>query len=431
MTLTETAPTPAPDPQATASIKVFGVGNAGLNVIEPLIRAALPGMDFIAVNPDPYSLTRSSAPQKLQLDTALLRGLGTGGDPERGHALAEEHADELKALCEGASTVFVVAGLGGGAGTGISPVLARVAKQAGALVLGFVVTPFRCERDRRASLAAQGLDELKAAADGVICLPNESIFKLIDPNTSLIDTFRLTNELLADGILGVWRLLTHGGLIEIHFEDLRTLIQDKHSESAFAVADAMGATRSREVAEKLLAHPMLENGQALEQADAVLISILGGPDLTMAEVNRVMEQIGGHCEQAQVIMGAAIDEAFRDRLSVTLIAARRKAEPQRMRQTDAAAEDLDAQLLDSTSNLRQPSKFVPPPPSVPPDQIRQFIEAQRPGASALQTKLPRLRQGQLPLQIVSKDRFEKTEPTIHKGEDLDVPTYIRRGIALN
>jgi cell division protein FtsZ len=431
MTLTEPAPAPVPDLHATTSIKVFGVGNAGLNVIEPLIRAALPGMDFIAVNPDPYSLTRSSAPQKLQLDTPLLRGLGTGGDPERGRALAEEHANELKALCAGASTVFIVAGLGGGAGTGISPVLARVAKETGALVLGFVVTPFRCERDRRASLAAQGLVDLKAAADGVVCLPNESIFKLIDQNTSLIDTFRLTNELLADGILGVWRLLTHSGLIEIHFEDLRALIQDRHSESAFAVAEAMGATRSREVAEKLLAHPMLQNGQALDHADAVLISILGGPDLTMTEVNRVMEQIGAHCERAQVIMGAAIDEAFRDRLSVTLIAARRKAEALRAQRPTDRAEDLHAQLLDSASNPRPPSRFVPPPPSVPPDQIRQFLEAQRTEPSSSQTKLLRLRQGQLPLQIVSKDRFEKSEPTIHKGEDLDVPTYIRRGIALN
>ena len=147
---------------------------------------------------------------------------------------------------------------------------------------------------------------------------------MIDENTSVLETFKITNEFLADGVRGVWRLLMHKGLIEIHFADLAALLRDRHAESSFAVAEAMGPTRSREVMDKLLAHPMLDGGQMLGESDAVLVSLIGGPDLTMAEVNRVMEQVNRQCEHAQVIMGAAIDETFSERLAVTLIAARQE-----------------------------------------------------------------------------------------------------------
>ena len=185
---------------------------------------------------------------------------------------------------------------------------------------------FDCEGARRQRLAQHGLAELKAAADGVICLPNQKVFKFIDENTSVLDTFKITSQLLADSIRGIGRLLTHTGLIEINFAEIAALLRDRHAESSFAVAEAMGPTRSREVMDKLLAHPMLDGGQVLSESDALLVSLIGGPDLTMAEVNRVMEQINRQCDHAQVIMGAAVNETFRDRLSVTLIAARRNAD---------------------------------------------------------------------------------------------------------
>ena len=175
---------------------------------------------------------------KIQLETKLLRGLGTGGDPERGHAIAEEQFATLKTACEGADVVFIVAGLGGGAGSGISPVLARAAKETGALVLAFVTLPFTCEGNRRQQQAQQGLEQLKAVADGVICLPCQKTFKLIDENTSVLDTFRIAGGLLAESIRGVWRLLTRPGLIQIHFDDLCALVRDRHSESAFASVEA-------------------------------------------------------------------------------------------------------------------------------------------------------------------------------------------------
>ena len=312
----------------------------------------------------------------------------------------------------------------------VSPIIAHSAKAAGALVVAFVTTPFDCEANRRQAIAQEGLEALRAAADGVICLPNRKLSKLIDETTSVLDSFKLANNLLADGVRGIWQLLTHTGLIEIHFPDLCALIRDQHNESAFATAEAMGATRSREVLDRLLAHPLLDGGQILAESDAVLVSLVGGPDLTMAEVNRVMESINAKCERVQVIMGAAIDEAFRERLSVTLIVAPRladAAEPHNAPRHSAV--DLTHQLLPSTNSPRPGSRFVPPPPTMTPESMEQILARQKTGAR--RKAAPRMRQGQLPLEIISKGRFDKSEPTIHKGEDLDIPTYIRQGVSLN
>ena len=436
-------------PRKSISVKVFGVGSAGINVMDLLLKgampgtpelfgsnplkAAVPGMAFVAVDTDAQSLAACGPADKVHLETRLLRGLGSGGDPDRGRSLAEEQLPQLKSLCEGVDVVFILAGLGGGAGTGISPVLARAAKEAGALVLGFVTTPFQCEGPRRQRLAQHGLAELKSAADGAICLPNAKVFKMIDENTSVLETFQITNEFLATGVRGIWRLLLHKGLIEIHFSDLAALVRDRHTESAFAVVEAVGATRSREVMEKLLVHPMLDGGQMLSESEAVLVSLTGGPDLTMSEVNRVMDQINRQCEHAQVIMGAAVDTAFQERLAVTLIAARKNAEPDAADETGSAesVEELDKQLLPHVSGRRPGSRFVPPAPSLPPDQVQQLLARQGRGGVRQRKGLPKMRQGQLPLEIVSKGRFDKSEPTIHKGEDLDVPTYVRRGMPLN
>jgi cell division protein FtsZ len=425
--------TGAETPVKNISIKVFGVGGTGVNVLELMLKEGLPGVGFVAVNTDPQSLAASSAAEKVQLETQLLRGLGTGGDPDVGRALAEEQLPRLKALCAGVDVIFILAGLGGGAGTGISPVLARAAKDAGALVLGFVTTPFACEGGRRQRLAQHGLAELKSVADGVISLPNQKVFKMIDEHTSVLETFKITNDFLATGLRGVWRLLMRKGLIDIHFADLAALLRGRHGESCFAVAEAVGPTRSREVMDKLLAHPMLDAGQMLSESEAVLVSLIGGPDLSMAEVNRVMEQIHRQCEHAQVIMGAAIDETFNERLAVTLIAACKSAEAAHAGETGAAgsSEEFAAQLLPHSTKSRPGSRFVPPAPALPPEQVQQLLTRQGRGGQRPRKSASTLRQGQLPLEIVSKGRFDKSEPTFHKGEDLDVPTYIRRGVALN
>jgi cell division protein FtsZ len=399
-------------------VNIFGVGSAGVALLDALNAEEFAGAVFAAVNTDASSLAASCATVKIQLETKLLRGLGTGGDPERGRALAEEQFSTLTNACDGANVVLIIAGLGGGAGSGISPVLARAAKQTGALVLAFVTLPFVCEGNRRQQQARQSLEQLKSVADGVICLANQKTIKLIDENTSVLDTFRQTGNLLAEGVRGVWRLITRPGLIQIHFDDLCALVRDRHSESAFAFVETSGPARSREAVEKLLAHPLLDEGRVLADADAVLVSLMGGKDLTMAEVNRVMEQIGRSSEHAQIIMGAAVDPEMKGRLSVTLIAAKNSVS-----QTAAVSATSMPGVTSSAAmhNLH-------PATTLALEQREHLVSrhagrARRPAAKMLQT--------QLPLAIVSKGRFDKSEPTIHKGEDLDIPTYVRLGVSLN
>jgi cell division protein FtsZ len=416
------------EPRAARSIKIFGVGGAGVMMGGALNRSEFSGADFAAIDTDAHSLAASSATVKVHLETKLLRGLGTGGDPERGHALAEEQFSTLKSACEGAEVVFILAGLGGGAGSGVSPVLARAAKEAGALVMAFVTLPFLCEGNRRHDQASAGLERLKAVADGVICLPNQKAFKLIDENTSVLDTFRITGGLLVEGLRGVWQLLTRTGLIQIHFDDLCGLVRDRHSESAFAFVETTGPARSREIVEKLLAHPLLDEGRALAGANAVLVSLIGGKDLTMAEVNRVMEKINSHCDGAKVIMGAAIDAEMANKLSVVLIAAKNGAEKSEAVASSNPAETnivpgLPEVNRDSTSPRFDP-RFISGAPSPSSERPGTRNRVRRPNKISMT-------QGQLPLTIVSKGRFDKSEPTIHKGEDLDIPTYIRRGVPLN
>lgn len=421
------------------SLKIFGVGTAGVNILEQAVKSKLPQATFVAVNTDANSLITSTAGEKICLESKMMRGLGTGGDPERGRAVGEQNLPALKDAVAGADIVFILTGLGGGLGTGISPLLARAAKEAGALVLAFVALPFDCEGHRRQRQAMQGLHELKSAADGVMCLPNQKLFKLIDENTSVLDTFKLSNELLVEGLASVCRLLVCKGLIDVHFGDLCAFLRDRHAESYFATAEAVGPTRSREVIDKLFAHPMLDGGKLLAESDAVLVSIVGGSDLSMADINRVMEHINSKCAKAQVLMGAAMNSDLQDRLAVTLIATARntdslvaKAGLNELAHAEAAeTESLELQIHRSPGSRTQ-SRFVPPPPAMSPERMEQLMGRQA-GSAGRTRKTPsaKLRQTQLPLEIVSKGRFDKSEPTIHKGEDLDVPTYIRRGVPLN
>ncbi len=398
-------------------VKIFATGNAGGTLLAALAAPEFADAHLVAVNTDAAALAASPAPVKIHLENKLFRGLGSGGDAERGRALAEEQFSTLKSACEGANVVFIIAGLGGGAGSGISPVLAKAAHEAGALVLAFVTLPFDCEGNRRETQAQQSLEQLKSAADGVICLPSQTIFKLIDENTSLLETFRVTGGLLVEGVRGVWQLLTRPGLIQVHFADLCALVRDRHAENAFAFVEAAGPGRAREVVEKLLAHPLLDEGRVLAESDAVLVSLLAGKDLTMAEVNRVMEQVKRQCGHAQIIMGAAVDAALKEKLCVTVIAAKQSATGA----TAAAATPAVSEPVRLSGRGGQPAPAVPPHRELVLG--RGVTRPRRAGAKMVQS--------QLPLTIVSKGRFDKSEPTLHHGEDLDVPTFIRRGVPMN
>jgi len=423
MTSNPDTQTPALEISGTPVIKIIGIGTAGVGLVETLNGPEFAGAALVAVTTDQAALNASTAPHKFLLETKAARGLGTGGDAERGYALAEEHFDTLKTACAGANVILLVAGLGGGAGSGITPVIARAARETGALVLGFVTLPFECEGNRRGAQARASLNQIKAVADGVICLPNQKASKLIDENTSLVDTYRISGGLLTEAIRGVWQLLTRPGLIQIHLADLCALVRDKNSEGVFAFVESSGPTRSREVVEKLLAHPLLDEGRALNESDAVLVSLMAGCDLTMGEVNRIMEQITRQCERAQVIMGAAVDDAWKSRLSVTLIAAKHNQPPVE------PAEPVAHRPGRTTSRTSQSSSAGATPSPLLMQQREQLVKQH---AAAVRRKSDsKMKQEMLPLVTITKGRFDKSEPTIHKGEDLDVPTYYRRGMPLN
>ena len=447
--MTSTENTPAATPvKKQLTIKVFGVGGCGGNVVSHISRAGFADVQLIVLNTDSQALAQCPLPYKFNLGLGLNGGLGAGGDPERGRAAAEEDEARLRELCTGVDLVFICAGLGGGTGTGAGPVLARVAKACGALSLAFVTLPFECEGPKRMKQARLGLEEFKAAADGVICLPNQKVFKLIDENTSVIETFATTNDLLAQGVRGLWQLVTRPGFINLDFADLCAVVRNRHSESSFASAEATGPHRAKEVVEKLLANPLLDGGAALGEADALLVSLMGGSGLTMAEVSRVMEQINRHAENAHLIMGAAIEESLGDRLTVTLVASRQPVNP------PAAPKAPEAEVPEPESTPRAgtgfdllgaaiASKPVPRAPALkseasqaPAVLTEVAPEAALPAPVAVSRswrsrKKAKVAHPELGLETVTTGPFQQSEPTRHNGVNLDVPTFVRRGLVMN
>ena len=383
-------------------IKVLGVGGAGGNAVSHLAAQAFPGVAFAVLHTDAMALRQFNVGTKLSLGSRKMRGLGAGGDPARGRAAAEEDEAAIRALVADANIVFIIAGLGGGTGTGASPVVARIAKECGALVLAIVIAPFEVEGGKRMRQAQLGLQELKSAADGVIVLPNQRMFKLVDEKTPLVEALQITNGLIAQGVRGIWRLLSRPGLIHVNFADLCAVTQGRHAESALATAEARGENRARDVLEKLMKHPLIDGGSALADASGVLVCIGGGPGLSLAEVNRIMDQISRHCEGANIILGAAIDEELSDGLSVTLLAAKSTSNaglPAAPAAPQMPAASQSSELLPSTT------------PAVglvsdrPADHTPEASPATRSSRGRKGRSGPR--QGQLALEMVSKGRFEQ------------------------
>ena len=425
-------------------LRVIGVGGAGCNVVSQLAEQPLDGVEFALLNTDAAALAPLSGGRRFVLGERSMRGLGAGGDPERGRAAAEEDAGGIRELCQNADVVFVVAGMGGGTGTGASPVAARVAREAGALVIGIVVTPFDCEGRVRQRRADHGVQQLRAAADAVICLPNQKVLQMSDEETSLVQAFRLANDFVGQGVRGIWRMLHRPGLINVDFADLCSVLRGRHSDCALASAEAQGDNRATLVLERLLAHPLLEGGAGLADSSHMLVCLVAGTDLSMRVVHHITEQLRRQAEHANIVLGTCIDESYKDRIAVTVMASRSpgsvgmdfsSSEPGVVISSDAplkseapSAADplLREENLEETVKVN--SRFVAPAPESTPEMVRRLANQNTPRGRRQQDTW---RQGTLNLEIVSKGRFEKSEPTIHRGQDLDIPTFVRRGVTLN
>ena len=302
-----------------AVIKVVGIGGGGVNAVNRMIEVGLKGVEFIAINTDAQALLMSDADVKLDVGRELTRGLGAGADPEVGKKAAEDHAEEIEEVLKGADMVFVTAGEGGGTGTGGAPVVAKIAKSLGALTVGVVTRPFTFEGRRRANQAESGIGALRDEVDTLIVIPNDRLLSISDRAVSMLDAFRSADQVLLSGVQGITDLITTPGLINLDFADVKSVMQGAGS-ALMGIGSARGEDRAVQAAELAISSPLLE--ASIDGAHGVLLSIQGGSDLGLFEINEAarLVQEAAHPE-ANVIFGTVIDDALGDEVRVTVIAA--------------------------------------------------------------------------------------------------------------
>ncbi len=301
-----------------AVIRVVGVGGAGLNALDRMMDAGITQVDFIAVNTDIQQLQMSDAPVKVHIGSEITEGLGSGSDPEIGRRAGEESYDQLKRALRGSDMVFVTAGEGGGTGSGAAPVVARIAREVGALTVGIVTTPFGFEGSRRMKQAESGVEQLRQACDTVIVIPNDRLLEVLDKTTSMLDAFRIADDVLRQGVQGICDLITNPGLINLDFADVRTIMKDAGS-ALMGIGYATGENRAREAAERALKSPLIDN--ELVAARGILLSIAGGDDLSLYEVNEAAEAVRASAtDDTNIIFGATIDERLTGQIWITVIA---------------------------------------------------------------------------------------------------------------
>lgn len=417
-------------PEAFPGVFVVGVGNAGVNLVDALIRQDFPASSCAVVNGDAPALGGSLAAHKIAMDKQG-RGMGFGGDPERGRIGAESCQAQIAECCKERRSVVIVCGMGGGAGTGGAPLVARLAKAAGALVVCLPVMPFECEGALRGRIAESGLVDLRKEADLVLPFRNDRVVSS-EAAASVLDTFKSANEFIVCLLKCVVRAFTAGNVMGLPFSDICTLMHDRADLCLAAAAESAGAERAETVVARILCHPVFEHGSAtLAEAETVAVNVVGGTTLGIAEINKIVDRVAQESASTPLVMGAAIHPEMGDRIAVMVLVDFRKGpqtEAPRMVSEQQARGSRMAEMPDmGPGSSRPPSRLVPPPPDLSQERLRQIHSQAGRGRKGA----PRMRQVQLPLDIISRGRFDKSEPTILKGEDLDIPTYVRRGISLN
>ena len=325
-------------------IKVVGVGGAGVNAVNRMVDARIPGVEFMAVNTDLQSLQLCVADVTVHIGDEQTRGLGAGADPEVGHRSAFEEQDKIKRLLKGSDMVFVAAGAGGGTGSGAAPVVARLAREVGALTVGIVTKPFTFEGNRRGDQASKGIEDLAAEVDTLIVVPNDRLLQVLDQQTSMVEAFQVADDVLRQGVQGISDLVTLPAVINLDFADVRTIMSDA-GRALLGIGMAYGDDRAILAAEKAISSPLLET--SMEGARAILLSITGGSDLSLVEVSEAAKVVGEAAHpDANIIFGANVDEELTDQIWVTVVATRfdgragtprRAAEPTIRRTKDAPA----------------------------------------------------------------------------------------------
>ena len=408
------------DSENFALIKVIGVGGGGSNAVNRMIRAEMMGVEFISVNTDAQALLQSDAPHKIRIGDKLTRGLGAGADPGVGQRAAEEDSEKIYEALKDADMIFITAGMGGGTGSGAAPVIAEIAKDLGALTVGVVTKPFSFEGMRRKLVAEQYTETLKEKVDTLITIPNDRLREVVDKKTSIIDAFRVVDDVLRQGVQGISDLITVPGLINLDFADVKTIMREAGS-SMMGIGTGTGENRAVEAAKNAVMSPLLEVN--IQGARGILFNVTGGSDLGLFEVNEAAEVIKEAADpEANIIFGTVIDDRMRDEVKVTVIATgfdgTRKARPGKGASAEAAS-GIEANLDERSREILAEIERERTQRESLAEQLGEPSPFAR--SSTLEpTEVRPTEREPLPVRPSSLDRPSYGET------DLDIPSFLRR-----
>ena len=445
-------------------IKIVSVGGAGLNALDRIVLDGLERADVVAINTDVNSLTSSVATRKVQLGRSVSRGLGAGGDPDVGYQAALESADEIREALADASVIFICAGLGGGTGSGAAPYIAHAAREAGALVIAFATLPFGFEGKRRNVQAREALARLSEFAHAVVCFENDQMGDLSSPQSGLHQAFAMADITISQSVRSIVNLIQQPGLIRIGFDDLLAALNTRNSRCLFGYGESDSDNRAHEALTQALKNPLMDRGRMLADATHVLVQVAGGPGMTLSEVEILMQELGRHVsDQTQILFGAVVDARLGDRLSVTIISSLAAEDEAVSMQTPPAPNSAAAvpAVREHYEAAATESEIQPEEPAVEVGSLEETAPFEEPVTAEIEPLVTTTRNGEpehamstqqeksvpwneekapaekpvtpakqevMQFEPVTRGRFEKSEPTIIEGEDLDVPTYLRKHI---
>ncbi len=459
-------------------IKVVGVGGAGSNALDRVVLDGMEKGDLIAINTEVQSLASSVAACKVQLGRSVTRGLGAGGDPELGYQAAVESADEIRQALVDARIIFICAGLGGGTGSGAAPLVAHLAREAGSLVIAFATLPFSFEGKRRGTQAQEALARLNEIAHAVICFENDRMGDMVAPKAGIHQAFAVADITISQSLRSIVNLIQRPGLIRIGFDDLLRALRSDNGRCLFGFGESDSDNRAHDALKQALKNPLMDKGKMLADAAHVLVQVAGGPGMTLSEVEILMQELGRHVnDHTQILFGTAVDGRMGNRLSVTIISSL-AADGEGASQTISSTNEpilappppiweqppqpqpkidiLSASRTDWSRGEPEPANVeagpvsenlipleepapIETPPAEPEPEIKKPAPAPRlivpnkkplpvKGSKPPAEKYVQTKQEVLQFEPDTRGRFEKSEPTIIEGQDLDVPTFLRKNI---
>lgn len=405
------------------AIKVVGVGGAGGNAVDRLKMENLERLQLAVLNTDRQALASSPVPEKVLLGASVTRGLGAGGDPDLGRMAAESDQEKITEVIKDCDLVFLMAGMGGGTGSGAMPTIAELASESGALVVAFVTMPFSFEGGRRCKQAEEGLKNLRSVCDAVIPLPNDILLQEGEDDTTVLDAFACADEWMGRGVKSIWAMLFKTGLINLDFASLRQAFQYRGGKTLFGLGSGAGENAAAAAIESLSLCPLLHTSENARRADHLLVNIIGGTDLTLPRVNELMHDITSKFgRNSHIIMGAVIDEDMHERVDICVIGTTEMSGSRRQAATQRSTPPMSARRHEAMATP-QVGGTTPPIPTKP-SSAAEIEEAEELAMKADQDEFGFG-------EHESRGSFEKTGRNLYLGHDLDVPTYMRKGIKIS